>query len=77
MIKSAFQRDFPGDSSFSHSLAFYQALEQLATLSIPRHAMYLRLIYAELERLANHFGDIGALMLDTEFNFDGNHGHSL
>lgn len=66
-----------GDSSFSHSLAFCQALEQLAALSIPRRAMYLRLIYAELERLANHFGDIGALMLDTGFNFGGSHGARL
>lgn len=66
-----------GDSSFSHSLAFCQALEQLATISVPRRALYLRLIYAELERLANHFGDIGALMLDAGFNFGGSHGARL
>jgi Ni,Fe-hydrogenase III large subunit len=54
-----------GDSSFSQSLAFCQALEQLAAISVPRRALYLRLIYAELERLVNHFGDIGALMLDA------------
>jgi Ni,Fe-hydrogenase III large subunit/Ni,Fe-hydrogenase III component G len=66
-----------GDSSFSHSLAFCQALEQLATISVPKRASYLRLIYAELERLANHFGDIGALMLDTGFNFGGSHGARL
>ncbi len=66
-----------GDSSFSHSLAFCQALEQLATISVPRRALYLRVIYAELERLANHFGDIGALMLDAGFNFGGSHGARL
>lgn len=66
-----------GDSSFSHSLAFCQAMEQLTTISVTRRAKYLRLIYAELERLANHFGDIGALMLDTGFNFGGSHGARL
>jgi Ni,Fe-hydrogenase III large subunit/Ni,Fe-hydrogenase III component G len=66
-----------GDSSFSHSLAFCQTLEQLASISVTRRAEYLRLIFAELERLANHFGDIGAIMLDTGFNFGGSHGTRL
>lgn len=66
-----------GDSSFSHSLAFCQALEQLSDTIPPKRATYLRVIYAELERLANHFGDIGAMMLDTGFNFGGAHGARL
>lgn len=66
-----------GDSSFSHSLALCQALEQLGSLETPKRADYLRVVYAELERLANHFGDIGAIMLDTGFNFGGAHGARL
>ncbi|MEK9130085.1 MAG: NADH-quinone oxidoreductase subunit C, partial [Patescibacteria group bacterium] len=66
-----------GDSSFSHSLAFCQALEQLSQTILPRRAEYLRVIFAELERLANHFGDIGAIMLDTGFNFGGANGARL
>ncbi len=66
-----------GDSSFHHSLAFCQAVEQLAGLVVSRRAAYLRLMYAELERLANHFGDIGAIMLDTGFNFGGAAGARL
>ena len=66
-----------GDSSFSHSLAFCQALEQLGNLAVPKRALYLRVVYAELERLANHFGDIGAIMLDTGFNFGGANGSRL
>lgn len=66
-----------GDSSFSHSLAFCQTLEQLSNTIVPSHALYLRVIYAELERLANHFGDIGAIMLDTGFNFGGSNGARL
>ena len=60
-----------GDSSYSHSLAFCQALEQLADIKVGKRARYLRTIFAELERVANHFGDIGAIMLDTGFNFGG------
>jgi Ni,Fe-hydrogenase III large subunit len=66
-----------GDSSFSHSLAFCRALEQLSEIAVPRRALYLRVIYAELERIANHCGDIGAIMLDTGFNFGGSHGARL
>lgn len=66
-----------GDSSFGHSLAFCQAVEQLCLITATDRARYLRLIYAELERLANHFGDIGAIMLDAGFNFGGSHGSRL
>jgi Ni,Fe-hydrogenase III large subunit/Ni,Fe-hydrogenase III component G len=66
-----------GDSSFSHSLAFCQALEQLSNIAVPNRALYLRVLYAELERLANHFGDIGAIMIDTGFSFGGAHGARL
>lgn len=66
-----------GDSSFSHSLAFCQAVESLQDAIPPKRALYLRVIYSELERLANHLGDIGAIMLDAGFNFGGAHGARL
>lgn len=66
-----------GDSSFSHSLAFCQAVERLCGIEIPERAQFLRVIYAELERLANHMGDIGAIMIDTGFNFGGAQGARL
>ncbi|PIT94921.1 hypothetical protein COT98_01710 [Candidatus Falkowbacteria bacterium CG10_big_fil_rev_8_21_14_0_10_39_9] len=66
-----------GDSSFNHSLAFCQALEQLAGVAISDRVRYLRVLFAELERLANHFGNIGAIMLDAGFSFGGASGASL
>lgn len=66
-----------GDSSFNHSLAFCQAVEQLGEIEVPKRARYLRVVFAELERLANHFGDIGAMMLDTGYNFGGANGARL
>lgn len=66
-----------GDSSFSHSLVFCQALEHLSDTPVPERALYLRVIYSELERVANHFGDIGAIMMDTGFSFGGSNGARL
>jgi len=66
-----------GDSSLSHSLAFCLAVEKLAGIKVPARASYLRTIFAELERLANHLGDIGFIMLDTGYNFGGANGTRL
>ncbi|MDO8721924.1 MAG: NADH-quinone oxidoreductase subunit C, partial [Syntrophales bacterium] len=63
-----------GDSSYSHSLAFCLALESLNGTATGERKDYLRVVYSELERLANHLGDIGAIMADTGFNFGGAHG---
>ncbi len=75
--KIALSERISGDSSFNHSLAFCQALESLSDAIIPERAKYLRVIFAELERLANHFNDIGFIMLDTGFNFGGANGARL
>ncbi len=66
-----------GDTSFTHSLAFCQALEQLAGIHISPRAGYLRVMFSELERLANHFNDIGFIMMDTGFSFGGMSGARL
>lgn len=66
-----------GDSSFSHSLAFCQAAENLADIKVPEKAKWLRVIFNELERLANHFNDIGFIMLDTGYSFGGSNGQRL
>jgi Ni,Fe-hydrogenase III large subunit/Ni,Fe-hydrogenase III component G len=66
-----------GDSVFSHSLAFCQAIENLGNIKVPQRAKWLRVIFSEMERLANHFGDIGFIMLDTGFSFGGSNGQRL
>lgn len=66
-----------GDSSFTHSLAFCQAIEDLTDIIVPDRAKYLRTIFSELERLANHLNDIGFMMLDTGYSFGGSAGSRL
>jgi Ni,Fe-hydrogenase III large subunit len=56
-----------GDSTVAYALAFAQALEAALGMEIPPRASWLRALAAELERLANHFGDIGAVCNDAAF----------
>jgi Ni,Fe-hydrogenase III large subunit len=56
-----------GDSTVAYSLAFAHAVEAALEVSVPPRALYLRALMAELERLANHFGDIGAICNDASF----------
>jgi Ni,Fe-hydrogenase III large subunit len=57
-----------GDSTVAYSYAFAQAAEAAMQIEVPRRAAYLRALMAELERLANHFGDIGAICNDASFS---------
>ncbi len=56
-----------GDSSFSHSTAFCQAIESLARVEVPRRARLMRTALLELERLYNHIADVGAIATDVGF----------
>jgi Ni,Fe-hydrogenase III large subunit len=57
-----------GDTSVGHNLCCCQALESLAGLSVDPGATVVRSIALELERIANHIGDLGALSGDVAFN---------
>ncbi|MFZ0693221.1 MAG: NADH-quinone oxidoreductase subunit C, partial [Alphaproteobacteria bacterium] len=57
-----------GDSTVAYSFAFARAVEAAAGIEAPVRAQYLRALMAELERLANHFGDIGAICNDASFS---------
>jgi len=58
-----------GDSAVAFSWAYCQALEGLAGAELPARAAWLRALYLELERIANHLGDLGALGNDAGFAF--------
>jgi Ni,Fe-hydrogenase III large subunit len=57
-----------GDSTVAYGFAFVRAAEAALDAEAPPRAHYLRGLMAELERLANHFGDIGAICNDAAFS---------
>src|SRR5258708_27773993 len=56
-----------GDSPGAYALAFSRAVEAATGPSVPPRAVALRALMAEIERLANHFGDVGAIANDAAF----------
>ena len=56
-----------GDSTVAYAYAFSRATEAALELVVPDRAVWLRALLAELERLANHLGDIGAICNDASF----------
>jgi len=56
-----------GDSTVAYAYAFSKAAEAALGLVVPDRAVWLRALLAELERLANHLGDIGAICNDASF----------
>jgi Ni,Fe-hydrogenase III large subunit len=56
-----------GDSTVAYQIAFARAAEAALALPVPPRADWLRALMAELERLANHLGDIGDVCNDASF----------
>ncbi len=56
-----------GDTTIGHALAYCQIVESLAQVRVPVRAAILRAVALELERIANHTGDLGALSGDVGF----------
>ena len=56
-----------GDTVIGHALAWCEATEALVGCQVSPRAQLLRGIVLELERLANHVGDLGALSADVAF----------
>jgi Ni,Fe-hydrogenase III large subunit len=56
-----------GDTAVASSLCLSQAIEGLQGLRVERAAQRVRTAALELERLANHVGDLGALSGDVAF----------
>lgn len=57
-----------GICSHSHATAFVQAVEEIAGLEIPKRALYIRTIVAELERIHSHLLWLG--VAGHEIGFD-------
>jgi Ni,Fe-hydrogenase III large subunit len=68
-LAARFAARLSGDATVAHSLAFAQAAESAVRMEVPKRAVFLRAIMAEIERLTNHASDIGAVAGDAGFAF--------
>ncbi|HWQ79046.1 MAG TPA: NADH-quinone oxidoreductase subunit C [Anaerovoracaceae bacterium] len=58
-----------GDETFTNSLAYCQSIEKIAGIKAPERAEYARVLFAELERLTSHFGDLAGICIDVAYGF--------
>jgi Ni,Fe-hydrogenase III large subunit/Ni,Fe-hydrogenase III component G len=58
-----------GDTTVAHCLAYCRAVESMTGTTVPDRALWLRALFLERERIANHLGDIGAICTDVAFTF--------
>lgn len=61
-----------GDESVANALGFSLAIEKIAGIDVPDRAEYLRVIYAELERIHSHLGDLAGMLVDVAYPVGAN-----
>jgi len=66
-----------GACSVANALAFSEAVEQIAGVTVPPRAQFLRTLVLELERLYNHVGDIGAICAGVGYHWGTSAGARL
>jgi len=58
-----------GDSTVAYAWAYAMAAESIANVTPPDRALWLRALFLERERIANHLGDLGYLGNDVALSF--------
>ena len=57
-----------GDSTIANALLFARSVEKLSSIRVSQREQIIRLIALEMERMAIHIGDIGAILGDIAYH---------
>ncbi len=68
-VAARFAARLSGDTTVAHSVAFARAAEAASGTEVPPRAAALRAVMTELERVANHLSDCGAIAGDAAFAY--------
>ena len=66
-LTSHYMETLSGDTTIGHASAYCRIVEALSGTRVPARSECLRAVMLELERLANHTGDLGALAGDVAY----------
>lgn len=58
-----------GDEAVANSIAYCQALEKAGRVEVPKRALQIRTICAEMERIYNHLGTLAGMSTDIGFAY--------
>ena len=58
-----------GDTHIAYAWAYCMAVETATASAVPERAVWLRALFLEIERIANHLGDLGYLGNDVALGF--------
>jgi Ni,Fe-hydrogenase III large subunit/Ni,Fe-hydrogenase III component G len=58
-----------GDEAMANSMAYCQALEKIAGADVPKRALGIRTVCAEMERMYNHLGTLAGMATDVGFAY--------
>jgi Ni,Fe-hydrogenase III large subunit/Ni,Fe-hydrogenase III component G len=58
-----------GDTHIAYAWAYCMAVETATASTVPERAVWLRALFLEIERIANHLGDLGYLGNDVALGF--------
>jgi formate hydrogenlyase subunit 5 len=56
-----------GDETVANAVGYCIALEKICDVEVPRHALQLRTVLLELERIYSHLGDLAGMCVDVAY----------
>lgn len=56
-----------GDETTANAVAYCMAVEKICDVEVPKHALQLRTLLLELERIYSHLGDLAGMCVDVAY----------